>query len=263
MEVVKPRIMFVDPLGYEVTKSKIDEYAKKILEKNIDDDNERWGTAGERFKEAQQLQISKSAKRKVENVVKKMLKETKMTKELYIEAKQTAAEVKASGQRNILLVQPLSIAPATSPPQPPEAQPVEEEDVTVISELSTPALTRRSTRTSPSVTLAPAKQEKDEKKEGVTPKRSKRIKEIVIVARPKKKPKVLMIYVGKKTTKEKEKETPPKKMRGQIASHHLNIVNYSSSDKEENKKRQQDYQCVQTGITKRDVIDDLFCGHKT
>lgn len=33
---------------------------------------------------------------------------------------------------------------------------------------------------------------------------------------PKKKPKVLMTYVGKKTTEKKEKETPPKKMRGQI-----------------------------------------------
>lgn len=91
-----------------------------------------------------------------------------MTKEEYVEAKQAAVEMRASGQSNILLVQPLLVAPATSPPPPAptptapspisvipsavEAQPAkEEEDVTVISELSIPALTRRSTRTSPSI----------------------------------------------------------------------------------------------------------------
>lgn len=72
---VDPRVMIVGPLGYEVTETEIDEYAEEILKSDKDNDSEGWGTAEERLEETQQLQISKSAKRKVENVVKKMFKE--------------------------------------------------------------------------------------------------------------------------------------------------------------------------------------------
>ena len=68
--------MFVDPLWYEVTKIDIRDYVKEILKVDVDEDSDKWGTAEERLVEAQQTHISKAAKKKVENVVKKMLQDT-------------------------------------------------------------------------------------------------------------------------------------------------------------------------------------------
>lgn len=55
MKVVLPGVMFVNPLGYQVTKTDIIEYYIELLKEYIDDESEKWGTAEERFSITQQL----------------------------------------------------------------------------------------------------------------------------------------------------------------------------------------------------------------
>lgn len=81
MEVVQPRVMFVESLGYEVTKKTIDGYVKEILKSDLNENSDRWVTTEERLTDAQQLQLSKEAKKKVEPVMKKTPKDTHMYKE--------------------------------------------------------------------------------------------------------------------------------------------------------------------------------------
>lgn len=145
-----------------------------------------------------------------------------MTHEEYVEAKQTTTEMKETKQINIFLVQPLSIAPSSQPsvapisviPTTTEVHKVE--DITMISEISSPTFSRISIRGTPSMTLAPIKKEnEEEKRQEISPKRLKRIKEMAIGPGPKKKPNVLMTYEGKKATT-KNNEKTPRNMRGKI-----------------------------------------------
>lgn len=68
--------MFVESLSCEVTKDMIDGYAKEILESDLDDNSDEWGTTKERLVDAWELKMSKATKKKVENVIKKMPKDT-------------------------------------------------------------------------------------------------------------------------------------------------------------------------------------------
>lgn len=138
-----------------------------------------------------------------------MLKETWMKKEDYVEEIFFSTNMKEVGQSNIFLMQPLTIAPSSIPSATPslvehiciiplvdKVYSKEEEDVTMISEISTPTVSRRSTRTTSS-TLAPVKEEKEQDQiEEISPKRFKRIIEMATGLGPRKKPKVMMTYVG-------------------------------------------------------------------
>lgn len=130
--------------------------------------------------------------------------------------------MKASGQSNILFVQPLSMEPSLGTPPTvttpvtslsPIDQPTIKEEVKFFDTQPTPVTsTREPTRTSP-IEVQTIKQEKVKQ----TPKISKRVKEMVNGPGPRKKPNVLATYVGEKSKKEEEEEVQTKIMRGQIS----------------------------------------------
>ena len=53
MEEVEPRVIFVQPLHFEVIENIIDGYAKNILECDMDNDSEKWGTLDNFFVDEQ------------------------------------------------------------------------------------------------------------------------------------------------------------------------------------------------------------------
>lgn len=67
MDVVEPRVKFVDPMGYEMSENLKGPYVKIILESDRDKEYPRWGTYEEKMKELYSELYSKENKKKVEN----------------------------------------------------------------------------------------------------------------------------------------------------------------------------------------------------
>lgn len=79
VEVVEPRMLYVDPLGYETSEDEIEGYVKEILKSNPDEVFDRFGTYEENMQMTYQEKIEKSVKKKVNNSLRKVMEETQMT----------------------------------------------------------------------------------------------------------------------------------------------------------------------------------------
>lgn len=149
VEAVEPRVEFIDPLGYEVSEAKMEEYISRLVKCKLDANSSIFGTYEEKFNSKNSLQAEKLAKKRVDNTIKKILKDTSMTGHEFIVTKQTTIEIRDIGQKEVLSIPPItSVATHTE-----ETQDLEEEiEVVEVQEL------RKSTRSS---TTPPAKRVKE------------------------------------------------------------------------------------------------------
>ena len=97
MEVIVPRVKFIDPMGYELSEDVIEGYVKIILEFEKDKDTPRWGTYAEKIREVESKLYNKEIKKNVEKKIESILKEFAMTRQDYEEVKGIALEMKARG----------------------------------------------------------------------------------------------------------------------------------------------------------------------
>lgn len=67
MEAVTPRVIYVDPLGYDITEEIIESYVQKILSADLDPKIPRFGTYKENMKLSYQTKLEKSIRKKVDN----------------------------------------------------------------------------------------------------------------------------------------------------------------------------------------------------
>lgn len=80
IEAIKPRVMYVELLGYEVRQKLIDGYVKGILEFHRYDKFDRWWTYGVKMSDVQQKLTSRETKRKVDSVMRDNSNNFKMRK---------------------------------------------------------------------------------------------------------------------------------------------------------------------------------------
>ena len=79
MEVVEPRVKFIEPMGYEMSAKLIEGYAQIILQSERDTKYPRWGTYDEKVREVYFELHRKETKNKVEKLINSILKESGMT----------------------------------------------------------------------------------------------------------------------------------------------------------------------------------------
>lgn len=103
IEAVESRVEFIDPLGYEVLEVEVEEYVNKLLKCKLDVNNSRFGSYEENFNSMKSLHEEKLAKKRVESTIKKILKDTGMTKHEFLVAKQTAAAIRDIGKKKFCL----------------------------------------------------------------------------------------------------------------------------------------------------------------
>lgn len=109
MEVVEPRVKFIEPIGYEMSAELIKGYAQIILKLEKYIDCPRWGTCEEKMREVHSEIHSNEHKKKVENVIDSILKESGITQEEFKEIKGIALEMKESGQSRVIVAKPIAI----------------------------------------------------------------------------------------------------------------------------------------------------------
>ena len=80
MEVVVPRVKFIEPMGYDMSEEFIEGYAQIILHFKFDSNCPTWGTYTEKMREVKTSQIIKYSKKKVDKVIDSILKESRMTR---------------------------------------------------------------------------------------------------------------------------------------------------------------------------------------
>ena len=79
MEVVIPRMRFIELMGYEISVELIEGYTQIILQSTIDTSCLRWGTYVENIGEVQSKQAMQESQKKIEKVMDSILKEYCMT----------------------------------------------------------------------------------------------------------------------------------------------------------------------------------------
>ena len=79
MEVVVPRMKFIEPMGYEMSVELIEGYVQIILQSKVDTSCPRWGTYEEKVREVQSKQAAQDSKKKVKKVIDSILKESRMS----------------------------------------------------------------------------------------------------------------------------------------------------------------------------------------
>lgn len=76
IEAVEPRVEFIDPLGYEIFETEVEEYMNRFLKRKLDIHNNIFGTFEEKFYSTKSIQEEKQSKKRVESTIKKILKDT-------------------------------------------------------------------------------------------------------------------------------------------------------------------------------------------
>lgn len=84
IKAFEPILLYIDPLGYEVTKEEIEGYIQEILKLETDEEFGRFGTYEENMQWAYQVKPEKSAKRKIHSTTKNIMKETYMNPQEFI-----------------------------------------------------------------------------------------------------------------------------------------------------------------------------------
>ena len=97
IEVVVPKMKFTKPMGYKMSTELIEGYAQIILQLEVDNSYERWGTYEEKIREVQTKQATKDFEKKVKKVVESILKEPGMICKKFEEIKGLEKEMKESG----------------------------------------------------------------------------------------------------------------------------------------------------------------------
>lgn len=96
IEVVEPRMEFIDPLGYEISEAKIVGYVNRLLKCDLDGHANRFGTYEENFNSAISLREKKQSSKRVESTMKKILKESGISSHEFDIAKKTVEALKQS-----------------------------------------------------------------------------------------------------------------------------------------------------------------------
>ena len=79
IEVVEPRIEFIDPLGYEIPEAEIEGYVGRLLKSKLDTKYKSFGTFEENFNFAKAIIEENQSKKRVDSTIKKILKNSRMT----------------------------------------------------------------------------------------------------------------------------------------------------------------------------------------
>ena len=109
MEVVIPRVKFIEPMGYEMSVEVIEGFVQIILHSKVDSECPRWETYVEKMKEVQSILMEKDTKKKVDKVIESILKESSMSRKEFNEVKGVALEMKVSGQIDIITPTPIIV----------------------------------------------------------------------------------------------------------------------------------------------------------
>ena len=107
MEVVVPRVKFVDPMSYELSEEIIKGHAKIIFQSKKDKETPRWGTYAKKIREVERKFYNKEIKKNVEKRIESNLKESGMTRQEFDEIKGITLEMKANGQSKVLATTPI------------------------------------------------------------------------------------------------------------------------------------------------------------
>ena len=109
MEVVVPRMKFIEPMGYEMSIELIEGYAQIILQFEVDTSCPRWGTYEEKIREVKPKQVAQESEKKVKKVIDSILKEFGMLHKEFEGMKGLEKEMKESGQIEILSPTPIVV----------------------------------------------------------------------------------------------------------------------------------------------------------
>ena len=93
MEVIIPRMKFIEPMGYEMSTKIIEGYTQIILQSKVDSSCPRWGTYNEKIKKGQSKQAMQKSQKKVEEVIDSILKESGMKCKEFEEVKGIEKEI--------------------------------------------------------------------------------------------------------------------------------------------------------------------------
>ena len=109
VEVVEPRVTFIEPMIYEMNEELIEGYAKIILEYEKDTEYPRWETYEEMMRGVHMGLYSKQDEKNVENKIQDIPKESSMTREEYNESLNIFEKTKSNGQTKLLVATPLIV----------------------------------------------------------------------------------------------------------------------------------------------------------
>ena len=109
MEEVTPRVLYVDPLGYEKIEDKIEGYAHEILKLELKSIFGRLGTYEENMQLAYQAKLKNSKNNRVDGAMKKIMEEEHITPQEFTIVRNIVSRMKKIGQENILFAPPLVV----------------------------------------------------------------------------------------------------------------------------------------------------------
>ena len=110
MEVLEPRVKFIDHMGYEMSTKFIEGYVHIIPQQKRNTKCPSWGTYEEEVRMVHSKLHGKEIKKSVEKKIDSILKESGMTRKEFNEIKCIEPKMKDNGKSKVIVTTPIDVA---------------------------------------------------------------------------------------------------------------------------------------------------------